>query len=140
MQTMEARLTNPLGLEVTWVCGITPPHEVTDEAKLLALTEAMDRDGWVGAPIVADRELNACGQDRAYTGSHRIEAWSWTDAGDEGAPIPCVFIKDIAERYGIDWDALMDAHDGDSWQAAAELCYALPADVRDAYGLDVDGA
>lgn len=140
MRTL-AGLTNPLNLEVTWVAGgITPPHEVTDQTKRRDLTAAMDRDGWAGAPVVASRVLNACGQDRAYTGSHRIEAWSWTGDGDAGAPLPCVFIEDIAAACDIDWDTLMDAHDGDDWLAAAQLAYTVPAEVRDAYGLDIDGA
>lgn len=134
-------LTNPLDLEVTWVSnGILPPHEVTDEAKRIALTEAMDANGWVGAPIVASRALNAYGQDRAYTGSHRIEAWSWTDEGDAGAPLPCVWIEDIAEAHGIDWDELLDEHDGGDWEAATALAYKVPADVHEAYGLDIGGA
>ncbi len=134
-------LTNPLGLEVTMVRGsILPPHEVTNEAKRQALTEAMDAHGWVGAPIVASRALNAAGQDRAYTGSHRIEAWSWTDEGDAGAPMPCVFIEDIAEVLGLDWDGLMEEADGDDWEAATALAYKVPADVHEAYGLDIGGA
>lgn len=139
MQTTE-RLTNPLGLEVAWVCGITPPHEVTDQAHRKSLTESMDANGWAGAPIVASRHLNAYNQDRAYTGSHRIEAWSWTDEGDAGAPLPCVFIEDIAEKLGIDWDALMGEHDGDDWEAATALAYQAPRDVHDTYGLDIGGA
>lgn len=134
------RITNPLGLEVTWVRGITPPHEVTDEDQRKALTEAMDRNGWVGSPIVASRALNVGGQDRAYTGSHRIEAWSWTDEGDAGAPLPAVFIEDIAAALGIDWDALMEENDGDDWEAATALAFQVPADVHDTYGLDIGGA
>jgi hypothetical protein len=135
-----AELMNPLNLEVTYVRSITPPHEVTDEAKRESLTAAMDRDGWTGAPIVTSRHLNAYGQDRAYTGSHRIEAWSWTDEGDASAPIPCVFIEDIADTHGIDWGALMAERDGDDWEAATALCYQLPQGVLDAYGLDCGGA
>lgn len=41
---------------------------------------------------------------------------------------------------GIDWDALMAKQEGDSYEAATELCYKLPRDVREAYGLDVGGA
>lgn len=137
---MTERITNPLDLEVTWVSGITPPHEVTDEDHRQALTAAMDRDGWVGSPIVASRALNAYNQDRAYTGSHRIDAWAYTDEGDAGAPLPCVFIEDIAEKLGIDWDALMDENDGDDWEAATALTYKIPTDVHDAYGLDIGGA
>ena len=135
-----ATLTNPLDLELVWVNGITQPHEATDEDHRKALTAAMDRDGWVGAPIVASRYLNAYNQDRAYTGSHRIEAWSWTDEGDAGAPLPCVFIEDIAQACGIDWDELMDEHGGDDWEAAEALAYKVPTDIHDAYGLDIGGA
>lgn len=137
-------ITNPLGLTVTWVNSITAPHEVTDDAKRVALTEAMGANGWVGAPIVApivaSRALHEAGQDRAYTGSHRIEAWSWTDEGDASAPLPCVWIEDIAEAHGIDWDELMDEHGGDDWEAATAVAYKVPADVREAYGLDIGGA
>lgn len=140
MQTAAAQITNPLGLDVVWVTDIAPPHEVSDEDHRLQLTEAMERDGWAGAPIVASRELNACGQDRAFTGSHRIVAWKHTEAGDEGEQLPCVFIEDIADLHDIDWDGLIDEYDGDLWQAAAALCWQLPDDVKDAYGLDVDGA
>lgn len=133
-------ISNPLCLTVTWVNSITPPHEVTDDAKRVALTEAMDAHGWVGAPIVASRALHEAGQDRAYTGSHRIEAWSWTDEGDAGAPMPCAFIEDIAEAHGINWDELMEQHGGDDWEAATALAYKVPADVHEAYGLDIGGA
>lgn len=136
MQTTDARLTNPLNLDVAWVRSIEAPHDVTDEAKREALTDAMDRDGWVGAPLVASRTGYEGCQNRAYTGSHRIEAWEWSEIG-EGAPLPVVFIEDLAERHGIDFAALLTEHDGDDWQAATALAYQLPTDVIDAYGLDL---
>lgn len=137
MTEIAASLTNPLGLPVEYRTGITPLHDPEDDGKLAALTAAMERDGWDGAPIVADRELAAAGQDKAYTGSHRLAAWS--EARDY-EPVPCVWIEDIAAACGIDWDAIMDEYDRDSYEAATELCYRLPADVREAYGLDVGGA
>ncbi len=130
-------LVNPLELPVEHRTGIEPLHEAHDEAKLAALTLAMAEHGWRGAPLVADRELAAAGQDRAYTGSHRLAAWS--EARDY-EPVPCVYIEDLCEAVGIDWAALMDEARGDSYDAATALCYQLADDVREAYGLDVGGA
>lgn len=133
MQTAE--ITNPLGLQIEWRSGLTPMHEVTDPGHVRELAEAMERDGWAGPPIVADYELRSCNQDKAYTGVHRLAAWA--EAGHD--EVPCVWIEDIAEAHGIDWDALMDEYDRDSYEAARELCIKLPATTREAYGLDVDG-
>ena len=133
--TGSATLVNPLGLTVEWRSSPTPMHEVTDRGHVLELAGAMERDGWNGAPIVADYELRCAGQDKAYTGVHRLAAWP--EAGHD--EVPCVWIEDIAEAAGIDWPALMDEHDGDGYEAATDLCYQLPAEIREAYGLDVDG-
>ena len=130
-----ANLINPLGLQVEWCSGLTRLHEVTDSGHVAELAGAMERDGWNGAPVVADYELRSCGQDKAYTGVHRLAAWAET-GHDE---VPCVWIEDIAEAAGIDWDALMDEYERDSYEAATALCILLPADVREAYGLDVGG-
>jgi hypothetical protein len=131
-------IVNPLNLPVEWRDQVTPPHEAGDMGKSDALMDSMAERGWDGPPIVADRELRDAGQDRAYTGSHRIAAWF--DAHDDYTPLPCVYIEDLCEALGIDWGALMEDAGGDSWEAATALCYRLPADVREAYGLDVGGA
>jgi hypothetical protein len=131
-----AILVNPLGLAVEWRSSPSPMHEVTDREHVRVLAAAMERDGWNGPPVVADYELRSAGQDKAYTGVHRLAAWQ--EAGHD--EVPCVWIEDIAEAAGVDWDALLDGHGGDSYEAAADLCYRLPADVREAYGLDVGGA
>jgi hypothetical protein len=133
---MEATLVNPLALPVEYRVGVTPLHDADDADRLADLTASME-DGWHGAPVVADRELRDAGQDKAYTGSHRLAAW---DIASDGAPVPCVWIEDIAASQGIDWAALMDEHDGDSYDAANELCYRLSTEIREAYGLDVGGA
>ena len=133
-----AQITNPLNLPVEWRCP-TPLHEVTDYAHMTELAEAMRRDGWNGAPVVADYSLREAGQDRAYTGSHRIAAWAEA-RGEHGVPVPCVWIEDIASEIGTDWGALLDECDGDPYEAAAQLCYRAPAGIAEAYGLDVGGA
>lgn len=134
-----AALINPLGLQVEWRSCLVPLHEVTDREHVRELAEAMERDGWNGSPVVADYELRCAGQDRAYTGVHRIAAWAEARE-DHLAPVPCVYIEDIAEAAGIDWEALMDRHHGDGYEAASDLCTRLPAEIREAYGLDVGGA
>jgi hypothetical protein len=131
-----AQVTNPLGLEVVYAAGIEPPHAPDEDDKLAELTASMETNGWVGAPLVASRALNDAGQDRAYTGSHRIVAWNQAGGGN----LPCVFIEDIAKATGLDWDELMEDHRGDDWDAATAVAYAIPADVRDAYGMDIGGA
>lgn len=134
---MEATLINPLGLPVEYRASVQPQHEAYDADRLASLTASMTERGWAGAPLVADRELREAGQDRAYTGSHRLAAWA---IASDGAPVPCVWIEDIAASQGIDWDALMDEYEGSGYDAATELCYRLGSDVREAYGLDVGGA
>jgi hypothetical protein len=139
MQQIDGALINPLGLPIEWRSFVSPLHEVTDPQHAAELAAAMKREGWVGPPIVADYELRAAGQDRAYTGAHRLAGWDEAH-GEVGVPVPCVWIEDIAEAAGIDWDALMDKHEGDAYEAATHLCCQLPGDVREAYGLDVGGA
>jgi hypothetical protein len=128
-------VVNPLGLPVEWRPYITPSHEVTSADRVAGLAAAMERDGWAGPPIVADCGLRLCNQDRAYTGAHRLAAWARA-RGEAGVPVPCVWIEDIAEAAGLDWNALLDEHEGDSYLAAADLCSQVPAGIREAYGLD----
>lgn len=110
-------------------------HEVTDRAKVVTLAHDMIERGWQGAPIVVDSE-------NAFTGVHRIAAVAYA-LREEGEEIetPFVEISDLCELYGVDWSALLlDEHDGDAYTAAAALRYALPREVVDYLGYDVDGA
>jgi hypothetical protein len=133
-----ARITNPLGLEVEWRASVAPLHEPTDPAKVEALLADMTWRGWDGPPIVADGELRDAGQDRAFTGAHRLEAWSRA-RGEWGPEVPCVYVEDLAGECGADWGELMAKHGNDTYGAATELCGLLPEDIRDAYGFDVGG-
>lgn len=136
MQTTEGTLINPLGLPVEWRDSVAALHEVTDPDHAAAIAGAMRRDGWAGAPIIADYELRSAGQDRAYTGAHRLAAWA--DAHDEyGVPVPCVYIEDIAAATGVNWSQLMSDADGDPYEAARMFCAAIPAAICEAYGLDI---
>jgi hypothetical protein len=98
----------------------------------------MTANGWAGPPVVADRELAEVGQDRAYTGSHRLAAWDAVH-DEPGTPAPCVYIEDLCAALGIPWDSLMEGHGNDAYEAAGDLCRRVPDDVREAYGLDVGG-
>lgn len=128
-------VTNPLDLPLHWRSGIEPLHDAHDDVKLATLTTSMEAHGWQGPPLVGSGELAAYGQDRAYTGSHRLQAWKENGHG----AAPCVYIEDLCEACGISWGALVAEH-GDDYEAVMSVIYALPADVCEAYGLDCGGA
>jgi hypothetical protein len=135
---MQHVIVNPLDLDIEWRAYVQPLHEVTDDDKLAALAVAI-RSGWNGAPVVASRELAAAGQDRAYTGSHRIAAVALIseEDGTENT-VPCIYIEDLCEAHGIDWDEIVERL-GDDYEAAAEVAGLLPETIRSAYGLDTGG-
>lgn len=126
MQT--AALINPLGLDLHDGTGYAPRHDVYDPAKRDQIAADMTLQGWRGAPIVADVETA-----QAITGSHRVSA-----ARLSGTAIPVVDLADLTEACGINlWDYVADYGD-DLENALPHLCAELPADVREAYGLDID--
>lgn len=129
-------VTNPLRLRVYQATSILPPHEVQDGAKLAAITGSMERDGWRGAPLIADPR-----GEQAYTGSHRIAAWEDARYADAmaGQGMPYVCLDDLAAACGIDWQSFLGER-LDQDDAAAALAYAIPADIREAYGFDFGGA
>ncbi|MEO3856264.1 ParB/RepB/Spo0J family partition protein [Acrocarpospora sp. B8E8] len=118
---------NPLDLQIHNGHGFAPRHEVYDPAKRDQLAADMTANGWQGPPVVADVDTA-----QAITGSHRIPAARLADIA-----IPVVDIADLAEACGIDlWEFVADH--GTLEDALPAFCAALPADVRDAYGLDID--
>lgn len=129
-------ITNPIGLDLTWRHSPEPAHEVMEQEKVDRLAEAMERDGWQGPPIVADWALAAAGQDRAYTGAHRLAAWREATGT---SPVPCVFIEDLAEKYGLDYEGILDDHGRDGIEAASYVMDQMPVEVCEAYGLDLGG-
>lgn len=85
--------------------------------------------GWAGPPVVVDRISN-----QAVTGSHRIHAARAADI-----PVPVVYLDDLFEAHGLDWDAWLDEHDGELYEAVRMLNYAgLPDEVSDYLGFDID--
>lgn len=120
--------TNPLGLNlIEDVTAYAPAHDITDEDKAEALANAMREHGWQGAPIVVLSDYA-----RAITGVHRL-------AAAEGAEIaaPGVDLEELLEACGIDlWERSAEM-DTDIDQVVRVLVTELPADVRDAYGLDI---
>lgn len=109
-----------------------PLHEAHDTEKVAALAASMERDGWIGAPLVVWGEC-------LLTGSHRYAAamslgWQHTD-------IPTVAVEDVFAEAGLDFDAICQDEDCDGI-ASPMLPYVLgadylPADVRERYGLDL---
>jgi hypothetical protein len=125
MQT--AALINPLGLDLHDGTHYAPRHDVYDPAKRDQIAADMTANGWQGAPVVADTETA-----QAITGSHRVSAARLAEA-----EIPAVDIFDLADAAGIDLYDLIDTY-GTLEGALPRFCADLPADVRDAYGLDID--
>ena len=122
-------LTNPLNLDIHDATNYAPRHDVYDPTKRDHIAADMTTNGWHGAPIVADTDTA-----RAITGSHRISA-----ANRAGVAIPAVDLTDLARACGIDpWEYIADNGYSDLEDALPHLCAELPADVRDAYGLDID--
>lgn len=125
MQT--AVIANPLALDLHDGTHYAPRHDVYDPAKRDQIAADMTANGWQGAPIVAD--TTTC---QAITGSHRISAARLADV-----EVPVVDLADLAAACGIDlWEFTADYVDLED--ALPHLCAALPAFVRDAYGLDID--
>lgn len=119
--------TNPLGLTIVGdVTGFVPPHDVTDPGKAEKLAVDMEAHGWQGAPIVVLRDYA-----QAITGVHRLAA-----AEQAGITVPGVDIEELLDACGIDLWERRDQHE-DLWDALAALIDELPANVRDAYGLDL---
>lgn len=101
-----------------------PAHHITDGDKLAALIASMEADGWTGAPVVVH-------VDQALTGSHRIRA-----AAATYTDIPRVEIADLCDAHGIDWAALVDAHD-DWYGAGIAVAALLPPAVVAELGMDL---
>ena len=106
-------------------------HEPEDMTKVAELAAAMVADGWHGAPLVtiADDEL--------LTGSHRHAAW--VEAFGDDHDIPTISLADVFAEAGIDLAAVMDdegcEYIGDGY--TVYVIEALPAETRDAYGIDI---
>lgn len=124
MQTATA--ANPLGLDLHDGTGFAPRHEVRDEIHRDTIAADMAANGWTGAPIVANVETT-----QAITGSHRIPA-----AAIAGIAVPAVDLAELCDACGIDlWEFAADYADLED--ALPHLCDALPAEIREAYGLDI---
>lgn len=87
----------------------------------------MAEDGWQGAPLVVDDRMTGGGY--LITGHHRHDA-----AIVSGMNVPTVTLADLCEAAGIDADAYCDGSYDSDWEP---LFGAIPAGVRDAYGIDL---
>lgn len=104
-------------------------HEVRDEAKLAELVASIERDGWQGAPLVADGE-------QLLTGTHRYAACKALGMADY--EIPTIDVRDLFAEAGLDFDATYAENDGGDWmQSMIWTLEALPQATRDEYGIDL---
>lgn len=106
-------------------------HEVRDGGKMLVLAAHIKRDGWRGAALVADGE-------QLLTGSHRYPACKLIGMTD--GEIPTIDVRDLFAGADLDFDTTWaEAEEiyGDWYQAMVYTLEALPATVRDEYGIDV---
>jgi hypothetical protein len=118
---------NPFSLAVIDdVSGFAPAHEITDPAKAEALAADMEARGWQGAPVVVHRDYA-----QAITGVHRLAA-----AEQVGIAVPGVDVEELLEACDLDLWETCDELSGNLEDALRVLIGKLPAEVRDAYGLD----
>lgn len=104
-------------------------HEVRDEAKVIVLAAHIKRHGWQGAPLVVEG-------DRLLTGTHRYAACQLLGMGD--GEIPTIAVADLFAEAGLDFAATFADEDrGDWYHAMVWTLEALPAAVRDEYGIDI---
>lgn len=112
--------------------ALIPYHEVRDAEHLRALIDSIAANGWQGAPLVVMDRVNL------MTGSHRYaatQALGWDD--DD---VPTIELADIFADAGLDLDATMAIEDCDGVDSAnlAHVTNALPAAVREQYGIDIN--
>lgn len=114
---------------------MTPLHLPQDPEKVATLAASMERDGWVGAPLVA-YDLAERPDLRLLTGSHRYAAWTEV-LGFSAMDIPVVDLGDIAAEVGVYPDAADWCPDPSESreEAIAWIMHSIPQDLRAKYGL-----
>lgn len=107
-----------------------PPPAAESQATVANLSASMRRDGWLGAPLVADG-------DQLITGSHRHAAWLDIHGADDD--IPTIPLRDVFAEDDLDFDAEWAASGnpvlGD--QEFVALLELLSATTREKYGIDL---
>lgn len=103
-------------------------HGVTDEAKVQRIAESIERDGWQGAPMVADGDL-------LLTGVHRYAAMRQLDREDV-VERHTIEIRDICPDYDAKVAELM-AEDFSGLEAIQMVLEDMPEATRTEYGIDL---
>ncbi len=99
-------------MEIVQLAKIIPLHGVRDAAKLAALTEDMEENGWQGAPLVT---IQYCDGYQALTGSHRYAAAC--DADLYEIPVEHIPYEVLTPEQ---WEDLEREHDTEGYLRALE--------------------
>mgnify|MGYP003149437823 CR=1 FL=1 len=103
-------------------------HGVTNPAKVLKIVESIERDGWQGAPMVADGDL-------LLTGVHRYAALRMLDRAME-VEEHTIDIRNICPDYDARVAELI-AEDFDGMEAIQITLEGLPVAIHNEYGIDL---
>lgn len=135
---------NPLNLPIFNAQHFNPHpwrRHVDDEAaERDELAAAMSKHGWQGAPVVAIQQLAEvlCG-NRKFLAARQAEL----------SPIPAVDIFELLDAAGVSYTAYQEKHLAvlkerfrrsayEFMHVIVAICMELPAEIRDAYGVDLD--
>jgi hypothetical protein len=109
-----------------------PYHGVQDWNKVRLLSESMNANGWMGAPLVVwDGEY-------LLTGVHRYAAaqsLGWSDS-----KIPTIEISAVFAEAGLSWVSLHTEYGSPTIEGSGlfeSLLAELPQVIRSKYGIDI---
>lgn len=107
-------------------------HEITDTKKLKELENSLNRNGWLGVPLVL---INDNGE--LLTGTHRYTAAiniGWIDS-----EIPTILLEEVFLEDEKDFDAVMldwDYPTSDSGVFVQMVQAELSDEIKSKYGID----
>ena len=108
-------------------------HPVDEPQKVETLAKSMEKNGWVGAPLVKWGDMSL------LTGCHRYNAASKV-LGWEDSEIPMIDLEDVFAEDDKDFAELHEKHGSPTIDETYNLCCLLDElsdDVRQKYGIDI---
>lgn len=104
-------------------CGFETRHEVRDERKVASIAASLERDGWIGAPVV----IYDAGTLVAVTGVHRLEACERA-----GRRPHTITLREVFDEAGLD---LAEIEVECDYDLRAIIDY-LPEETAAKYGIE----